>query len=50
MLNHPNTKYRSFPPVPLKDRSWPNRVIIDGTCQKIVLNRGYPYQVDTLPW
>ena len=27
MLNHPNTKYRSFPPVQLKDRTWPNRVI-----------------------
>ena len=27
MLKHPETKYRSFPPIRLTDRTWPNRVI-----------------------
>ena len=27
MQSAPVTKYRSFPPVPLKDRQWPNRVL-----------------------
>src|ERR1700704_6013837 len=27
MLKHPETKYRSFPPIRLTDRRWPNRVI-----------------------
>jgi 2-isopropylmalate synthase len=27
MLRNPSTKYRSFPPIDLADRSWPSRVI-----------------------
>src|SRR3984957_14284613 len=27
MLRNPSSKYRSFPPIDLADRSWPNRVI-----------------------
>jgi 2-isopropylmalate synthase len=27
MLRNPSSKYRSFPPIDLSDRSWPNRVI-----------------------
>src|SRR2546425_10296591 len=27
MLEDPSTKYRPFPPVPLPDRQWPNRVL-----------------------
>ena len=27
MLTNPAAKYRAFPPVQLKDRTWPNRVI-----------------------
>jgi 2-isopropylmalate synthase len=27
MLNDPSKKYRAFPPVPLSDRQWPNRVL-----------------------
>ena len=27
MLQNPSTKYRAFPPVDLKERQWPGRVI-----------------------
>ena len=27
MLSNPSSKYRAFPPVPLPDRQWPNRIL-----------------------